>query len=65
MEAPVYKWKSLVLVEHLLDQGLSKTAIARQLGVSRRTVYHWLTTGQLDGDLAAAAPRRRAVSVDI
>lgn len=55
----MYGWESLVLVKHLLDQGLSKMAIARQLGVSRRTVYHWLTTGQLESDLAAAAPRRR------
>ena len=55
----MYGWESLVLLRHLLDQGLSKAAVARQLGVSRRTVYHWLTTGQLTGDLATAAPRQR------
>ncbi len=49
-----------MLLRHLLDQGLSKAAVARQLGVSRRTVYHWLSTGQLDHDLASAAPRRPA-----
>ena len=34
-----------------LEQGLSKTAIARTLHVSRRTVYHWSATGQLDREL--------------
>ena len=55
----MYGWERLVLLRHLLDQGLSKRAIARQLGVSRRIVYHWVTTGQLDRDLSAAAPRVR------
>lgn len=27
-EAPVYGWDTLVLLRHLLEQGLSKTAIA-------------------------------------
>jgi len=55
----VYGWDTLVLLRHLLDEGLSKTAIARRLGVSRRVIYHWLATGQLDRDLAAPPPRRR------
>jgi transposase len=42
-----------------LDQGLSKAAIARQLEVSRRTVYHWITTGQLERDLTGPVPRGR------
>ncbi|MBI4499719.1 MAG: IS21 family transposase [Gemmatimonadetes bacterium] len=41
-----------MLLTHLLEQGLTKTAIAAQVGVSRRTVYHWLATGQLDRDLS-------------
>ena len=31
----MYGWDSLVLLQHLLDDGLSKTAIAQRLGVSR------------------------------
>jgi transposase len=59
VEAPVYGWERLVLLKHLLDQGLSKAAIARQLGVSRRSVYHWITTGQLERDLTGSGPRIR------
>ncbi len=55
----MYGWDTLVLLRHLLDEGLSKTAVARRLGVSRRVVYHWLATGQLDRDLDAAPPPRR------
>lgn len=55
----MYGWERLVLLKHLLDQGLSKTAIAHQLGVSRRSVYHWITTGQLERDLAGGGPRVR------
>jgi len=42
-----------VLLKDYLDQGLSKTPIAERLGMSRRSVYHWLATGQLERDLAA------------
>ena len=38
-----------VLLRHYLEQGMNKAVIARDLGVSRRTVYHWIETGQLDG----------------
>lgn len=55
----MYGWERLVVLRHLLDQGLSKSAIARQLGVSRRIVYYWLATGQLDLDVDAPASRRR------
>ncbi len=40
-----------VLLRHYLERGLTKTAIARELGISRRTVYHWIRTGQLDREL--------------
>jgi transposase len=49
-----------VLLRHLLDEGLSKTAIAQRLGVSRRIIYHWLATGQLDQELEAPTPRAAA-----
>lgn len=56
----MYGWDTLVLFKHYLDSGLSKTAIARQLGVSRRVIYHWLATGQLDRDLSQPLPVRQA-----
>lgn len=56
----MYGWDTLVLLKHLLEEGLSKTAIAERVGVSRRTVYHWLATGQLDRDLSVPAPRTAA-----
>ena len=54
----MYGWDSLVLLQHLLDDGLSKTAIAQRLGVSRRAVHHWIATGQLTRDVEAAPPRQ-------
>ena len=47
-----------MLLQHLLDDDLSKTAIAQRLGVSRRVIYHWLATGQLDRDVDVPVPRR-------
>jgi transposase len=40
-----------VLLRHFLEQGIPKAALAEQLGVSRRTIHHWIATGQLDRDL--------------
>jgi transposase len=57
----VYGWDTLVLLKHYLESGLSKTAIARQLGVSRRAIYHWIQTGQLDRELSGASVTRRPV----
>jgi transposase len=51
-----------VLLKHYLESGLSKTAIARQLGVSRRAIYHWIQTGQLDRELSGTAPVRQRAS---
>jgi len=53
----VYGWDSLVLLQHLLDEGLSKTVIAQRLGVSRRVVHYWIATGQLSRDVDTAPPR--------
>lgn len=57
----MYGWDTLVVLKDYLDRGLSKTAIARRLGVSRRLIYHWIESGQLDRDLSAPpGPRRPA-----
>ena len=55
-----------VLLRHYLEQGMSKAAIARQLGINRRTVHRWIAAGQLDRELDDEAvrygPRRRRSS---
>jgi transposase len=56
----VYGWDTLVLLKHYLASGLSKTAIAHQLGVSRRAIYHWIQTGQLDREVSGTSGARRA-----
>lgn len=56
----MYSRDTLLLLQHLLDQGLGKRAIAKQLGVSRRTVHHWIATGQLTRVVETEAPRRTA-----
>src|SRR5690606_4996145 len=38
------------LLVHYLEQGLSISAIARELGVDRRTVHRWRASGELDPD---------------
>ena len=46
-----------VLLRHYLEQGMSKAAIARHLGISRRTVYNWIEAGELDRDADSRAVR--------
>ena len=46
-----------MLLRHYLEQGTSKSALARQLGVSRDTMHRWIRAGDLDRDLDAAAVR--------
>jgi transposase len=46
-----------VLLRHYLERGLSKAEVARELGVSRRSVYYWIATGQLDRELDDAPVR--------
>src|SRR5919106_1395443 len=40
-----------MLLRHYLEQGTSKSALARQLGVSRDTIHRWIRAGDLDRDL--------------
>ena len=49
-----------VLLRHYLEQGMTKPAIARHVGVSRDTIYRWIATGQLDRDLDDEAVRYRS-----
>jgi transposase len=40
-----------MLLRRFLEQGKSKSAMARELGVSRDTIHRWIRTGDLDRDL--------------
>lgn len=54
-----------MLLRHYLAQGLTKSALAAKLGISRDTVHRWIRAGDLDRDLDAAPVRygpRPAVS---
>ena len=42
-----------LLLRHYLEQGASKSALARRLGVSRDTIHRWIRDGDLDRDLEA------------
>ena len=46
-----------MLLRHYLEQGASKSALARQLGLSRDTIHRWIRTGDLDRDLETAVAR--------
>ena len=40
-----------MLLRHYLEQGASKSALARRLGVHRDTIHRWIRDGDLDRDL--------------
>ena len=40
-----------MLLRHYLEQGASKSALARRLGVHRDTIHRWIRDGALDRDL--------------
>ena len=56
----MYMREKRVLLRHYLEQGVAKAELARRFRVSRRTVYHWIGTGQLDRDLDAEPVQYRA-----
>lgn len=62
----MYGWEPRVLLRHYLEQGLSKTAIAERIGISRRCVYQWIAQGDLDRDLDVTRIRypRRPTQLD-
>src|SRR5436190_23477671 len=41
-----------MLLRHYLEHGTSKSALARELGVSRDTIHRWIRAGGLDRELA-------------
>ena len=55
----MHRRETRVLLRHYLEQGLTKTELAKRFGISRRTVYHWIETGQLDRDLDSHEVRYR------
>ena len=61
----MYGWDILVLLKHLLEEGLDKTAIAERLGVDRKTVGRWIAGGMVDtvGELECP-PRVRVGAAD-
>ncbi len=63
------KWETRVLLVHYLEQGLSKAAIARRLGIDRRTIHRWIVEGQLtrdvETDLLAQRVRRQSRPVKL
>jgi len=48
----VIEWERRVRLCHYLEEGLSQRAMAKKLGISRRTVRRWIKSGQLDRDLS-------------
>jgi transposase len=46
-----------MLLRHYLAQGASKSALARQLGISRDTIHRWIRSGDLERDLETTAVR--------
>ncbi len=46
-----------MLLRHYLEQGTSKSALARQLGVHRDTIHRWIRDGDLDRDLDTMSVR--------
>ena len=49
----MHGWETRMLLKHYLERGVSKAALARRFGVSRRTIHEWIETGQLDRDLSS------------
>lgn len=52
-------WETRVLLKHYLEQGYTKTQLARRFGISRKTIHRWIQSGQLERDLDAGEVRYR------
>lgn len=55
----MHRRETRVLLRHYLEQGVGKSELAKRFGISRRTVYHWIETGQLERDLDSQEVRYR------
>ena len=53
----MHGWETRMLLKHYLERGVSKAALSRRFGVSRRTIHEWIETGQLDRDLSSGRSR--------
>ena len=53
----MHGWETRMLLKHYLERGVSKAALARRFGVSRRTLHEWIESGQLDRDLSSGGAR--------
>ena len=53
----MHGWETRMLLRHYLERGVSKAELSRRFGVSRRTIYSWIASGDLDRDLAAGGTR--------
>jgi transposase-like protein len=52
-----------MLLRHYLEQGATKSALARQLGVSRDTIHRWIRAGDLDRDLEEPVPGATTITL--
>ena len=64
----MYGTEKHVLLRHYLEQGMSKAAIARELGVERRTIYRWIEAGELvlhssPAEPSSSPPRKKSARV--
>ena len=53
----MHGWETRILLKHYLEPGVSKAALSRRFGVSRRTIHAWVETGQLDRALSSGRSR--------
>lgn len=45
-------------------KGMTKTELAKQFGVNRRTVYNWIVSGKIPMDIAIKMSKFFGVSID-
>ena len=53
----MHGWETRMLLKHYLERGVSKAALARRFGVSRRTIHEWISSGEVDRDLSSGVAR--------
>ena len=49
--------EELIVLRHYVKEGLTKTAIAKTLGINRRTVHRYLSSGKEEPDYGPRPPR--------